>query len=65
MMDERSRPPYTLLPDYQPPPIPEGYDWPSLMARDGVELETHYRRTLGDAGPTARNARRHIPQGAE
>ena len=25
MMDERSRPPYTLLPDYQPPPIPEGY----------------------------------------
>ena len=24
MMDERSRPPYTLLPDYRPPPIPEG-----------------------------------------
>ena len=46
MMDERSRPPYTLLPDYQPPPIPEGYDWPSLLAREGVELETHYRRTL-------------------
>ena len=37
MMDERSRPPYTLLPDYQPPPIPEGYGWPSLMARDGDE----------------------------
>ena len=46
MMDERSRPPYTLLPDYQPPPIPEGYDWPSLLAREGAELETHYRRTL-------------------
>ena len=46
MMDERSRPPYTLLPDYQPPPIPEGYGWPSLMARDGNELETQYRRIL-------------------
>ena len=46
MMDERSRPPYTLLPDYQPPPIPEGYGWPSLMARDGDELETHYRQIL-------------------
>ena len=36
MMDERSRPPYTLLPDYQPPPIPEGYDWPSLLVREGA-----------------------------
>ena len=32
--------------DYQPPPIPEGCDWPSLLARDGAELESHYRRTL-------------------
>ena len=46
MMHERSQPPYTLLPDYQPPPIPEGYDWPSLLAKDGDELETHYRYTL-------------------
>ena len=46
MMDERSRLPYTLLPDYQPPPIPEGYGWPSLMTRDGEELETHYRYIL-------------------
>ena len=46
MMHERSLPPYTMLPDYQPPPIPEGYDWPSLMARAADELETHYRRTL-------------------
>ena len=46
MMHERSLSPYTLLPDYQPPPIPEGYDWPSLMARAADELETHYRRTL-------------------
>ena len=46
MMHERSLPPYTMLPYYQPPPIPEGYDWPSLMARAADELETHYRRTL-------------------
>ena len=46
MMDERSKPPFTLLPDYQPPPIPEGYSWADLLSRDGDELETHYRRTL-------------------
>ena len=46
MMDERSRPPFTLLSGYQPPPIPEGSDWPSLVARDGDDLEAHYRRTL-------------------
>src|SRR3989304_2841186 len=50
MMHERSQPPFTLLPDYQPPPIPEGYDWPSLLARDGDELEAHYRRTLEQLG---------------
>ena len=50
MMDERSRPPYTLLPDYQPPPIPEGYRWPDLLALAGAELETHYRRTLETLG---------------
>ena len=46
MMHERSQPPFALLPDYQPPPIPEGYDWPSLLSRDGDGLETHYRHTL-------------------
>ena len=46
MMHERSQPPYTRLPDYTPPPIPEGYDWQSLLDRDGDELETHYRHTL-------------------
>ena len=50
MMDERSRPPYTLLPGYQPPPIPDGYGWPSLLARDGDDLETHYRHTLETLG---------------
>ena len=46
MMHERSQPPYTLLPGYEPPPIPAGYDWPSLLEREGQELENHYRRTL-------------------
>ena len=46
MMHERSQPPFTLLPGYRPPPIPEGCDWPSLLARDGDELESHYRRAL-------------------
>ena len=46
MMHERSQPPHTLVPGYRPPPIPEGYDWPSLLSRDGDELETHYRHTL-------------------
>ena len=46
MMHERSLPPHTHVPGYRPPPIPEGYDWPSLLAKDGDELETHYRHTL-------------------
>ena len=50
MMDERSRPPFSDLPEYKPPSIPEGYGWPSLLARDGEELETHYRNTLETLG---------------
>ncbi len=46
MMHERTHPVFAMQHDYQPPPIPEGYDWPSLLARDGAELEAHYRRTL-------------------
>ena len=65
MMDERSQPPFTRLPDYQPAPVPKGYDWSSLMARDGVELELHYRDTLGNAGQPARHPRRDIRQGTE
>ena len=30
--------------------VPEGYDWASLLAVDGDELETHYRRTLEHLG---------------
>jgi type I restriction enzyme M protein len=45
MADERSRPPYS-----QPNPIPSGYDWPGLLARDGDELFDHYRHTLEKLG---------------
>jgi len=31
-------------------PIPEGLDWPSLMGRDGSELESHYRHVLEELG---------------
>ena len=50
MMDERRGSAYAVLPGYQPPPIPEGYGWPGLLARDGAELESHYRRTLETLG---------------
>lgn len=30
----------------KPSIIPEGFDWPSLLARDGDDLETHYRHVL-------------------
>ena len=46
MMHERTNPILAELPDYQPPPIPEGCDWPSLLTRDGAELDLHYRYTL-------------------
>ena len=50
MMDERSRPPFTFLPGYEPPSIPKGHDWHSLLSRDGADLETHYRLTLETLG---------------
>lgn len=30
--------------------IPKGYNWQSLLAKDGDELETHYRHTLDTLG---------------
>ena len=50
MMHERTQPPFTLLPGYQPPNIPQGYDWSSLLQRDGDALDTHYRLTLDTLG---------------
>jgi type I restriction enzyme M protein len=41
MAHERTGPPWD-----QPSAIPEGFDWPSLLARDGHDLEAHYRHTL-------------------
>jgi type I restriction enzyme M protein len=45
MAHERTEPPYN-----QPSRIPAGYDWPSLLARQGDELEAHYRRILETLG---------------
>src|ERR1019366_7027360 len=45
MADEQTKPPFSLLAF-----IPEGLDWPSLLARDGDELEVHYRHVLEELG---------------
>jgi type I restriction enzyme M protein len=45
MADEQTRPPLR-----RPSTIPAGLDWPSLLARDGDELETHYRHILESLG---------------
>ena len=50
MMHELSQPPYSWSNDDRPHSIPEGYDWTSLLSRDGDELETHYRHTLDTLG---------------
>ncbi len=43
MAHERTQPPWN-----HPPIAPVGLDWPSLLARDGEELETHYRHILAE-----------------
>src|SRR6266540_3457896 len=45
MADERTQAPYN-----QKSPILAGYDWPSLLKRDGDDLFVHYRRTLEKLG---------------
>lgn len=45
MTHERTKPPWN-----QPSAIPAGNDWPSLIARDGDALETHYRHLLEELG---------------
>ena len=45
MAHEQTQPPWGRT-----SPIPEELDWPSLMARDGSELEYHYRHVLEDLG---------------
>jgi type I restriction enzyme M protein len=45
MADEQTKPPFDADPF-----IPEGLDWPSLLSRDGDELEVHYRHLLTELG---------------
>lgn len=45
MADEQSRPPFNKA-----SAVPAEYAWPSLLARDGDELETHYRHVLESLG---------------
>src|SRR5438094_1983059 len=45
MAHEQTQPPWRRA-----SAIPAGYDWPRLMARDGDELEAHYRHLLEELG---------------
>ena len=45
MADEQTKPPFNGLAI-----VPEGLDWPSLLARDGDELEAHYIHVLRELG---------------
>lgn len=45
MSDERTKAPYN-----KPSAVPAGYDWPSLIRKDGDELFDHYRHTLETLG---------------
>src|SRR5436305_8335860 len=45
MADEQTKPPFSRLAF-----VPEGLDWQSLLARDGDELEVHYRHLLDELG---------------
>jgi type I restriction enzyme M protein len=45
MADEQTKPPFN-----KPSAIPQGLDWQSLIAKDGAELETHYRHLLESLG---------------
>jgi type I restriction enzyme M protein len=45
MAHEQTQPPLR-----RPSPIPAGFDWPSLMSKDGDALEGHYRHLLETLG---------------
>jgi type I restriction enzyme M protein len=45
MVHERTQAPFN-----QPSPVPDDLDWPSLLKRDGVELEQHYWHILSELG---------------
>jgi type I restriction enzyme M protein len=48
MADEQTKPPFN-----RKPIIPAGLDWSSLKAKDGGELEVHYRHLLTELGKEA------------
>lgn len=45
MGDEQTRPPFN-----RQPIVPTGFDWASLLQKDGDELEIHYRHLLAELG---------------
>src|SRR5438477_10198339 len=45
MADEQAKPPFN-----KPSLIPKGKDWPALLAKDGDDLEIHYRHILEELG---------------
>ena len=45
MADEQTKPPFN-----KPSTIPKGYDWQSLLEKDGDNLEVHYRHILETLG---------------
>lgn len=45
MADEQTKPPYS-----RPPIVPPELGWPSLLAKDGDELDVHYRHILEELG---------------
>jgi type I restriction enzyme M protein len=45
MADEQTKPPFSRA-----ALVPDGLDWQSLLARDGDELEVHYRHVLTELG---------------
>ena len=45
MADEQTKPPFK-----QASIVPEGYDWPSLLKKEGDDLELQYRHTLETLG---------------
>jgi type I restriction enzyme M protein len=45
MADEQTKPPFN-----KPSAIPKGFDWHSLLEKDGAALDTHYRHILDTLG---------------
>jgi type I restriction enzyme M protein len=55
MAHERTTPPWN-----QPSAIPAGYEWPTLLAKEGDALEVQYRHTLEALGKEPSRAPRPL-----